>query len=153
MFFYYLKRVLFGFHIIGLPVGGFIILIGVIVLSSCIYRRKKDIIQPFYSYSPDTDNVNRIRYLWNANVFLTNSTPWIVLVSANICYIFPIVTFFTIAYICLNVLVILLLFPHDIKTNKDDNLPFNGGRRLFAFLCCMCQIYNTIKPLIKKAES
>ncbi len=157
MFIFNLKRGLFDFHIIGLPMGGFIILIGIIVLCSCIYSKKKDFIQPYYMYPSESGKGKWTGFLCVANVFFNNSIPWVVLIASNICYHYPyqppVVAYVTSGYIVLNILVILLLLPHDIRTGRDKGLLTCISGRFLASLCCMYQIHYVMKPFTKKPDN
>lgn len=164
---------LLNYHLIGFSIAGFLVLIITIIISGKLYKKHEKILHAYYDNLSTTECSGVYGILCNINVFLNQAIPWMVIVTANVNHLLPIVEYITIGCIAVNFITVIPLTIYDCSKNgkyndaynefnpdlqrrdeicgiiKECNLKGKIFLRLWAFLICMQRIYYFIEPYTK----
>ena len=141
------------FHFTGFSTWGFAVLI-IVIAFSYIFETK--VLKFHIEYVNNNDLYNKkLRKIFNRiNITLNKTTPWLVLVVANVSHFTSIATYILQLCILVNLITICYLALSDYKECKKFDLPqsvFSSlWLRFIPFFLCMSYIIIFIKPLMYK---
>jgi len=142
-----------NFHFTGFSTWGFVVLI-IVIAFSYIFETK--VLKFHIEYVNNNDLYNKkLRKIFNRiNITLNKTTPWLVLVVANVSYFTSITTYILQLCVLVNLITICYLTLSDYKECKKCDLPKNSFSslwlRFISFFLCMSHIIIFIKPLMHK---